>query len=153
MNYLLTISVLDPTQYTIIQKVTQEPYHDTSAPLFSAAYKFTFPFLTGNNTQIHALDSFPLNEPVIQGSPNFGFELDDLLTLDSDAFNELVPLNDKSMDLYDLNVCLAAEWRIRSPATSISSESVSDGHTSPNPSEIPIIVSLPNTHCQVQPCC
>ncbi len=131
----------DPTQYTIIQKVTQEPLHDTATPLFYAAYKFTFPFLKGTNPQFHTMDSFSLNEPLIRGSPNLGFELDDLFTLDPDVLHDLVPFDDKSMDIYDLNTCLAAEWAINSPATSTSSESFSD-HTPSNLTEIPMIVSL-----------
>ncbi|KAF9449264.1 hypothetical protein P691DRAFT_667823 [Macrolepiota fuliginosa MF-IS2] len=148
-NELCTSPVLDPTQYTIIQKVTQEPYNDNSAPLYSAAYKFTFPFLTGTNTQLHNSSSFPLGEPVIQGSPHISFDLDDLLTFESDAFNEFSSFNnDKSMDLYHLNACLAAEWRIHSPAT--SSSTFSDAHMSPNMGEIPTIVSISSAHLRNQ---
>jgi len=128
----------DPTQYTIIQKVTQEPHHDTTAPLYFAAYKFTFPFLKSTNSQFRAMDSFPLGEPQIQGSPNLGLQLEDLLTLDPDVLHDLVPFEDKPMDLYDLNTCLAAEWRIHSPATSTSSESFSD-YAPSNLTEIPMI--------------
>lgn len=95
------------------------------------------------------MDSFPLTEPMIQGSPAIGFELDDLLTLDPDAFNDLIPFNDKSMDLYDLNACLAAEWRIHSPATSTSSDSFSDCHAPSSLAEIPVMVSL--KHQPVEP--
>jgi len=128
----------DPTQYTIIQKVTQEPLQETTAPLFSAAYKFTLPFLKGANPQLHAMENFPLDQPLIRGSPNLGLELDDLLTLDPDIFHDLVPFDDKCLDLYDLNTCLVAEWGIHSPATSTSSESFSD-YAPPNLTEIPII--------------
>jgi hypothetical protein len=133
--------LVDPTQYTITQKVTQEPYHDTSHPLFYAAYKFTFPFLTGTCTPVTVMDSFAFSEPAIQGSPSIGLELDELLTFDSDAFNEIVPFGDKSLDLYDLHACLATEWRIHSPATSTSS-AFSEGYMSPSLTEIPTIVSL-----------
>lgn len=127
----------DPTQFTITQKVTWEPYHDTSSPLFFAAYKFTMPFLTSNGTTLNPADSFIFPEQMIHGSPKIGFGLDDLLTFDSDAFNDLLPFQDKVMDLYDLDACLAAEWSIHSPATSISSEAFSEGHTPPSMTEVP----------------
>lgn len=115
----------DPTQYTIIQRVVQESSNDTS-PLFSAAYQFTLPFPSGPNTQFSVPDSFPLDDALIQGSPPIGLGLDDLITLDSEAFKDLVVFDDKSMDLYDLNSCITTNWALHSPATSASSEAFSD---------------------------
>lgn len=137
----IDFSVLDPTQYTIIQQVTQEPYH-VSAPLFHAAYKFTLPFQNGNGAVAQTLDSFPLGEPAIRGSPALDFELSELFTLDPDAFSDfdLIPTPDKSVDLYGLEACLNADWRIYSPATSASSEGFSDCQMLPSSADIPLMV-------------
>jgi transcriptional enhancer factor len=92
------------------------------------------------------LDSFPLGEPAIRGSPALDFELSELFTLDPDAFSDfdLIPTNEKSMDLYDLEACLNADWRIYSPATSASSEGFSDCQILPGSADIPLMVSRPH---------
>lgn len=142
MKQLLIFSRLDPTQYTIIQKVTQEPHNSFAAPIFHTAYKFTFPLPNGNGAVAQTLDTFPLGEPTIRGSPALDFELSELFTLDPDAFSDFgFVSDDKSADLYGLEACLNADWRIYSPATSVSSEGFSDCQILPSSADIPLMVS------------
>ncbi|XP_006461429.1 hypothetical protein AGABI2DRAFT_222207 [Agaricus bisporus var. bisporus H97] len=130
----------DPTQYTIIQKVTQEPHNSFAAPIFHTAYKFTFPLPNGNGAVAQTLDTFPLGEPTIRGSPALDFELSELFTLDPDAFSDFgFVSDDKSADLYGLEACLNADWRIYSPATSVSSEGFSDCQILPSSADIPLM--------------
>jgi len=67
---------------------------------------------------------------MVQESSINDFEPGALLSFGSDAFASLLSFEDKAINPYSLNEYLATEWRIHSPATSTSSEALSEGFTS-----------------------
>jgi len=105
----------DASQYTIIQRVIQEPCSSSSPQtIFSAVYKFLYQ--TSTPTAEHFTSPYTM-EPLVQSDE---LCLESLLSMEDDAFPDM---NDfiKQPDFFDIDFIMGSEWSSCSPDHSVFS--------------------------------
>jgi len=97
----------DASQYTIIQRVVQDPCPSSSPPstVFSAVYKFLYQSTTPT-VENFAISHMSTPEPLVQ---NDEFCLDSLLSMEADAFPDIMAFV-KPPDFFDMDFTIGPEW-------------------------------------------
>jgi len=133
----------DASQYTIIQRVVEDPCLSPSpSTIFSAVYKFLY------QTSTPTLENFAIShtltpEPLVQ---NDEFCLDSLITMEDDAFPDKMDFV-KPPDFYYIDFAMGSEW------SSEWSEQCSPDHSVfSSPGQYPQLVNgVPDEDVQLLP--